>query len=129
MQEQANFAKLKESVSMEMLLGHYGLLDGLKRVKEDELVGFCPFHDETKGSFHISLSKNAWHCFGCKAHGNILDFVMAKENVGVREAGVMIQGWFLISPQNAPEAPERRVQRRSGGKEPERGDNPPLTLN
>jgi len=57
MQKQANFGELKQSVSMEMLLGHYGLLDGLKRVKEDELVGLCPFHEETKGSFHVSLSR------------------------------------------------------------------------
>ena len=63
MQKQANFGELKQSVSMEMLLGHYGLLDGLKRAKEDELYGLCPFHEETKGSFHVSLSMNAWNCF------------------------------------------------------------------
>ena len=37
-----SFAKLKQNVSMEEVLEHYGLLEGLKRVKDDELVGLCP---------------------------------------------------------------------------------------
>ena len=41
--EWVDFRKVKERVSMEDILGHYGLLKGLKR-KENELVGFCvPF--------------------------------------------------------------------------------------
>ena len=110
-----NFNELKQKVSMEDVLGHYGLLDGLKRQKDDELVGLCPFHEETKGSFHVSLSKNAFNCFGgsCKRHGNILDFVMAMENVNVRQAAEMIQGWLGKSSQTASAAPERPVQHRS----------------
>ena len=60
MATQVNFSELKQNVSMEDLLGHYGLLEGMKQVKEDELVGLCPLHEETRGSFHVSTSKNAW---------------------------------------------------------------------
>jgi len=128
MTTQVNFTELKQNVSMENLLGHYGLLDGMKRVKEDELVGLCPFHEETRGSFHVSTSKNAWNCFGCDGKGNILDFVMAKENVGVRAAGLMIQEWFPGSPQSAPERPKRRERQPRGGTEPTADGNPALTF-
>ena len=42
MTTQVNFSELKQNVAMEHILGHYGLLDGMKRVKENELVGLCP---------------------------------------------------------------------------------------
>ena len=32
MQRQVNFSEVKQNVSMENLLEHYGLLDGMKRV-------------------------------------------------------------------------------------------------
>ena len=127
MATQMNFSELKQRVSMEDLLGHYGLLDGMRRVKEDELVGLCPLHEETRGSFHVSTSKNAWNCFGCEGKGNILDFVMAMEKVGVRAAGVMIQEWFPGSPQSAPERPKKR-DRRPSGTEPNADVNPELTF-
>lgn len=40
--EWVDFKKIKEKVSMEEILGHYGLLKGLRR-KENELIGFFPF--------------------------------------------------------------------------------------
>ena len=108
MAEWVSFAELRGRVSMENILGHYGLIGNLKPQKGgDELVGLCPFHGETKGSFHTSLSKNAWQCFGCKRHGNILDFVAAKEEVDIRQAAaLMIQGWFPGEPTLAPEPPQ-----------------------
>jgi DNA primase len=92
-----DFGALKQQVSMTEILEHYGLLDKLKPQKGgDELVGLCPFHQEKRRSFHVSVLKNAWQCFGCKRHGNILDFVAHKEGVDVRQAALMIQGWFGV---------------------------------
>ncbi|WP_434356990.1 DNA primase [Parasalinivibrio latis] len=36
----------------------------------------CPFHNEKTPSFTVSQEKQFYHCFGCGAHGNVLDFVM-----------------------------------------------------
>ena len=122
-----DFNALKQNVSMENILGHYGLLDGLRRVKEDELVGLCPFHEETRGSLHVSVSKNAFQCFGCKRKGNILDFVAYKEGTNIRGAALLIAGWFQIDSQNATDGPVRGDSPRGGGLVPSEQINPPLT--
>jgi DNA primase len=56
--------KVRESVSIEQILEYYGLEDNLIR-KGDQLIGPCPIHKGTnKSQFHVSLSKNAFRCFG-----------------------------------------------------------------
>ena len=104
-----SFADLKRQVSIEDVLVHYGLRDGLRQ-RRDELVGLCPFHKETRGSFSASTTKNAFQCFGCNRKGNILDFVALKEEVDVREAAILIQRWFQIGSEMSPEAPGSRSE-------------------
>ena len=36
----------------------------------------CPFHNEKSPSFTVSQDKQFYHCFGCGAHGNAIDFLM-----------------------------------------------------
>lgn len=49
-------------------------------------VGLCPFHNEKTGSFIVSPSRNTYHCFGCGAHGDGIDFVMKLDNRTYPEA-------------------------------------------
>ncbi len=46
-------------------------------------VGLCPFHDDKNPSFHVSFknTKWIWHCFGCHASGDTLNFVIKKEGI------------------------------------------------
>jgi DNA primase len=44
-------------------------------------VGLCPFHQEKTGSFHVDSVKQYFHCFGCKASGNAIDFVMKRDRL------------------------------------------------
>lgn len=57
----------------------------LKRRGKDYL-GLCPFHQEKTPSFHVSPAKQFFHCFGCKASGNAIDFVMKRDRIEFIEA-------------------------------------------
>lgn len=49
-----------------------------------QFLGLCPFHGEKTPSFHVY--DDHYHCFGCGAHGSVIDFVMQAEKVGFPEA-------------------------------------------
>ena len=142
MTQWVSFEEVKSQVSIENVLAHYGLLDTFRQ-KGDELIGLCPFHRETRGSFHASTTKNAFQCFGCKKHGNILDFVALKEEVSIREAALLLQGWFQIAseapangpvkagrakPHTAPPSPASYPRESSSDLRAEAGPVPPLPL-
>lgn len=46
----------------------------------------CPFHNEKSASFSVSQPKQFYHCFGCGAHGNAIDFMMQHERLSFPEA-------------------------------------------
>ena len=50
------------------------------------LVGLCPFHQEKTPSFTVDPEKGLWHCFGCKAGGDLFRFVEMTEKVPFGEA-------------------------------------------
>ena len=48
--------------------------------------GLCPFHNEKSPSFSVSFEKQMYYCFGCGAAGNVITFVMQRENCNFPEA-------------------------------------------
>jgi DNA primase len=90
-----DFHAVKAAVSMEAILRYYRA-PNLRR-RHDQLQGRCPIHrGQRDDSFRANLSKNAFQCFACQAHGNVMDFVVAMERCSVREAALRIQEWFGI---------------------------------
>ena len=57
-------------------------LRGRGRVRQ----GFCPFHEETEGSFTVYADTQKWYCFGCGEGGDVLDFIQRADGVGLPEA-------------------------------------------
>ncbi|MCW5196535.1 DNA primase [Buchnera aphidicola (Pemphigus obesinymphae)] len=41
----------------------------------------CPFHNEKTPSFTVNDKKQFYYCFGCNAHGNVIDFLMNYEHL------------------------------------------------
>jgi DNA primase len=65
--------------SLEQLLAHIPLIEYLTgfidvRRSGANAVACCPFHAEKSPSFYIYTDH--YHCFGCGAHGNVLDYEM-----------------------------------------------------
>ena len=57
----------------------------LKRVGR-RWVGLCPFHAEKSASFSINAELGLYHCFGCKAKGDVITFVREVEHLDFVEA-------------------------------------------
>ena len=45
----------------------------------------CPFHGEKSPSFHVDDRKGRYHCFGCKASGDIFTFLATSTAEGLTE--------------------------------------------
>ncbi|ONI45807.1 DNA primase [Candidatus Epulonipiscioides gigas] len=48
-------------------------------------IGRCPFHNEKTPSFSVSEEQQMYHCFGCGVGGNVITFMMEKENLSFME--------------------------------------------
>ncbi|WP_455356231.1 DNA primase [Streptomyces sp. SYSU K217416] len=64
----------------------------LRNAGGGNLKGLCPFHDEKSPSFQVSPSKGLYHCFGCQAGGDILDFIMKIDHLSFSEAVERLAG-------------------------------------
>jgi DNA polymerase len=61
---------------------------------DEELVDgmlSCPFHNESKPS--MKIYHDHYHCFGCGAHGNRIDWLMAVEGHSRAEATHLLKEW------------------------------------
>lgn len=74
-----------------------------------DYVGLCPFHQEKTPSFYVIPSKQYFHCFGCKAAGNAIDFVIKRDRVEFKEA------LELLARQAGVDLPRSEGQKRSVG--------------
>ena len=46
----------------------------------------CVFHDEKTASLRVYPGNNSYYCFGCKAGGDSIDFIMQLRNLSYRQA-------------------------------------------
>ena len=54
--------------------------------KGKEYSACCPFHSEKTPSFTVSQNKQFYHCFGCKATGSAISFLMEYEHLSFPDA-------------------------------------------
>ncbi len=77
---------LEELKSRAPLAAIVGQTVRLKAAGAGRHKGLCPFHDEKTPSFHVDETKGLYHCFGCKASGTAVNFVMQIENLPFMDA-------------------------------------------
>ena len=82
----------------------------LKPAGGGSLKGLCPFHDERSPSFHVTPAKGFYHCFGCQAGGDVIDFVMKTDMVTFAEAVEKLAARFGVTLRYAEGGPSRTGQ-------------------
>jgi DNA primase catalytic core len=88
---EAQIERLKNEVSVERLVEAAGI--ELKRGGKD-LLGRCPFHEDSTASLVVTPEKNLWHCFGCGVGGGPIDWVMKLRGVSFRHAVELLREGF-----------------------------------
>jgi DNA primase len=79
-----------------------------------ESTGLCPFHNEKSPSFTVNDQKGFYHCFGCGAHGSVIDFVMNTQGMEFMETIEVLAGEVGMEvPKPSREQVERDKQRAS----------------
>jgi DNA primase len=68
------------------------------------LVGLCPFHQERTPSFTLDSESGLWHCFGCKAGGDLFRFVEMTEKVTFSEAVELLARRLGVAPRRPADA-------------------------
>ena len=73
----------------------------------------CPFHNEKTPSFHVSRTKQIYHCFGCGVGGNVITFLMQYENYTFAEALKYLADRAGIPlPENEMSPEQKKVENR-----------------
>ncbi len=74
----------------------------------------CPFHNEKTPSFYITPSTQRFHCFGCGAGGNAINFVRDHENLPFVDAVRKLAsraGIHIVEEDSDPNADQSRRTR------------------
>jgi len=65
------------------LLKSYGIKTSKKG---NSYMAVCPFHNDSQASLSIDRKQNLFHCLGCDAAGNVIQFVERLENISFPKA-------------------------------------------
>ena len=75
--------------------------------------GRCPFHDEKTPSFSVSPDKQIYHCFGCGAGGNVINFIMEHERLDFISSVKLLADRANIHIETDPGEPRKKDDRAS----------------
>ena len=90
-------------------------------------MAVCPFHGDRDASLKVYRDpRRGWHCYGCHAGGDVIDFAMRLYGVGFREAVSRINEEFALGLPIGE--PMTGTQRRAMREEIERAKQARLAL-
>ena len=88
------FESVKAAVTVRQAVEHYGL-----EVNRGNMV-CCPFHADRTPS--MKLNEDYFYCFGCGAHGDVIDLVAKLFNLSSFDAAKKLAYDFGINPDKPP---------------------------
>jgi DNA primase catalytic core len=99
--------ELKKQLDLVALIRSRGV--ELKATGNGSLMGKCPFHEDDKPSFGVTPAKGLWHCLGCGAAGNGIQFVQQFDKISFRHAVELLRSQsavaFKPTAQTVPKLP------------------------
>jgi len=81
---ESEIERIKKETDLAALVRSRGI--ELKQHGTGNLAGCCPFHDDHDPSFIVTPAKGLFHCLGCGAAGNAIQFVQKFDGVSFRHA-------------------------------------------
>lgn len=103
------FETVKQSVTTRQAAEHYGI-----RVGKNGMA-CCPFHNDKTPSMKLD---RRYHCFGCGADGDVIDFTAALYGLGKKEAAVQLARDFGLSYEEG-KLPDKMKKPKPRHKSPE----------
>ncbi len=106
--------RIREQANLASVIGESVKLERRGR----SLQGLCPFHKEKSPSFHVNEDRGFYHCFGCKASGDVFKFIQETEGLSFIEAvrslgdrmGIEVESDLSSEEQKQRAAEKRREQ-------------------
>ncbi len=85
--------------------------------KGNRYFACCPFHNEKTPSFTIDIVRNRFHCFGCGASGDSINFLMEYNSLSfvdaVKELANKASVEITISKQNSEKHKQKKQEQES----------------
>jgi DNA primase len=97
--------KIIETSRIEEVVGDFV---SLKR-RGTSMIGLCPFHNEKTPSFHVSVGKGIFKCFGCGKGGDSVRFIMEHEKATYPEALRYLANKYSIEIEEVENTPEEQA--------------------
>jgi DNA primase len=94
--------KIMETARIEEVVGDFVHL----KKRGTSLIGNCPFHGEKTPSFHVSVNKGIYKCFGCGKGGDSVRFIMDHEKYSYPEALKFLANKYNIEVEEIVESPQ-----------------------
>ncbi len=96
----SRIARVKEAIPIEELAMQYVEL----RPSGRNLIGRCPFHSDRSPSLVVFPETRSFHCFGCRAGGDVVNFLMLARNLTFSEALSSLERTLPSSHDRKPAA-------------------------
>jgi DNA primase len=97
--------KIIETSRIEEVVGDFVSL----KKRGTSMIGLCPFHNEKTPSFHVSVGKGIFKCFGCGQGGDSVRFIMEHEKATYPEALRYLANKYSIEIEEVENSPEEQA--------------------